>query len=433
MHGQATGRGAVPQRATFGDVFAVGEFRALWFSEVFSVAGDRLALVALTLLVYDRTRSPFLSAAVFAVGYLPYVIGGLFLADLADRRPRRSVMVFCNLVRAALVAVMVVPHLPLWVLAALLFAATTFSPVFDAARSAITPEILQGEHYVLGNAVTTTTILLAEVLGAAAGGVAVAFIGVRRSLVVDVATFLLSALFIGLGTRQRPPAARPEAAQLPPLARIRAGFRVVFGDRALRILLLFGWLVAFYAIPAGIAAPYVATLGGGPIAAGLVIASTSLGTAIAMPFFGRFLGPRRRVDWMGPLGRADLRDAGPDGVPPWACCLAGDLLALGRLRQLSDCRQHRVRAPDPDRPARSGLRHRQHGRDRRPRPGLPGGRGRRRGDRPGDGDRHQRRRRSGPGGHPDAQMAPRIAAGRAARTWPTAPAERHRALCAARW
>ena len=42
VQGQATGRGAVPQRATFGDVFAVGEFRALWFSEVFSVAGDRL-------------------------------------------------------------------------------------------------------------------------------------------------------------------------------------------------------------------------------------------------------------------------------------------------------------------------------------------------------------------------------------------------------
>jgi MFS family permease len=291
----------VRPRATFGDVFAVGEFRALWFSEILSVAGDRLALVALTLLVYDRTRSPLLSALVYAVGYLPYVIGGLFLADLADRRPRRSVMVSCDLVRAALVAVMVVPHLALWVLAVLLFAATTFSPVFDAARSAITPEILQGERYVLGNAVTTTTVVLADVLGAAAGGVAVALIGVRLSLVTDVATFILSALFIGLGTRRRPPAARPETGQLSPLARLRAGLHVVFGNQALRILLLFGWLVAFYAIPAGIAAPYVASLGGGPVAAGLVIASTSLGTAIAMPFFGRFLGPRRRVDWMGPM------------------------------------------------------------------------------------------------------------------------------------
>ena len=264
------------------------------------MAGDRLALVALTLLVYDRTRSPLLSAVVYAVGYLPYVIGGLFLADLADRRPRRSVMVACDLVRAVLVAVMVVPHLPLWVLVALLFAATTFSPLFEAARSAITPEILQGELYVLGTAVISTTVEFAVVLGAAAGGVAVAFLGVRASLLIDVATFAVSALFIGLGTRRRP-AARPETAQPSPVARLRAGVRVVFGDRALRILVLFGWLVIFYTIPAGIAVPYVHQLGAGPVAAGLVIASTSLGTAIGMPVFSRFVGPRRRIDWMGPL------------------------------------------------------------------------------------------------------------------------------------
>jgi len=47
-------RGAVPPRATFRDVFAVGEFRALWSSVALSTVGDRLALVALTLLVYDR-------------------------------------------------------------------------------------------------------------------------------------------------------------------------------------------------------------------------------------------------------------------------------------------------------------------------------------------------------------------------------------------
>ena len=49
-------KGAAPPRAAFRDVFAVREFRAVWFSEILSVAGDRLALVALTLLVYDRTR-----------------------------------------------------------------------------------------------------------------------------------------------------------------------------------------------------------------------------------------------------------------------------------------------------------------------------------------------------------------------------------------
>ena len=169
---------AVRPRATFRDVFGVREFRFLWSSVILSTAGDRLALVALTLLVYDRTGSPLLAALVFAAGYLPFVIGGLFLAELADRYPRRSVMVVCDVVRAVLVAAMVLPHMPIGALIALLFVATMFAPPFDSAKASVTPEILHGERYVLGTAVLVTTLLAGEVLGAVGGGVAVAFIGV---------------------------------------------------------------------------------------------------------------------------------------------------------------------------------------------------------------------------------------------------------------
>jgi MFS family permease len=294
-------KGSAPPRATFRDVFAVPEFRALWFSEVLSVAGDRLALVALTLLVYSRTGSPLLAALTYAAGYLPWVVGGLFLADLADRRPRRSVMVACDAVRAVLVAAMVVPHTPIWVLVALLFATTMFAPPFESARAAITPDILQGERYVLGTAVVQTTFLGGQVIGAAGGGVAVAFIGVRPSLGIDALTFALSGLLIALGTRSRPAAARPDTVGPSPLARMADGFRLVFGDQGLRTLLLLGWLVAFYTVPEGIAAPYATKLGGGSIAIGLVLASTALSTTIFTPLFTRFVRPRRRIDLMGPL------------------------------------------------------------------------------------------------------------------------------------
>ena len=294
-------KGSAPPRATFRDVFAVPEFRALWFSEILSVTGDRLALVALTLLVYSRTGSPLLAALTYAAGYLPWVIGGLFLADVADRRPRRSVMVVCDAVRAVLVAAMVIPHTPIWALVALLFATTMFAPPFESARAAITPDILQGERYVLGTAVVQTTFLGGQVIGAAGGGVAVAFIGVRPSLGIDAVTFALSGLLIAVGTRSRPAAARPDTVGPSPLARIAGGFRLVFGDEALRTLLLLGWLVAFYTIPEGIAAPYATKLGGGSIAIGLVLASTALSTTIVTPLFTRFVRPRRRIDLMGPL------------------------------------------------------------------------------------------------------------------------------------
>jgi hypothetical protein len=291
----------VPPRTTFRDVFAVREFRALWFSEVLSVAGDRLALVAITLLVYNHTRSPLLAAIAYASGYVPWVIGGLFLADLADRRPRRTIMVVCDVVRMVLVAGMALPHVPIWVLVALLFATTMFAPPFESARAAITPDILLGELYPLGAAVIQTTFLAGQVLGAVGGGLAVAFIGVRPTLVIDAATFVVSALFIAVGTRARPAAARPEIVQPSPLARMRGGFGLLFGDQALRTLLLLGWLVAFYTIPEGVAAPYAARLGGGSIATGLVLASTVFSTTIATPLFSRFVRPRRRLAWMGPL------------------------------------------------------------------------------------------------------------------------------------
>ena len=111
-------------RPSYRSVFAVSEFRALWFSYVLSAGGDRLALVAMTLLVYARSKSPFLAAITFASGFVPYLLGGLFLSGLADRLPRRTVMVACDAARALLVGAMLVPHLKLGVLIALLYIVT---------------------------------------------------------------------------------------------------------------------------------------------------------------------------------------------------------------------------------------------------------------------------------------------------------------------
>jgi predicted MFS family arabinose efflux permease len=286
------------RRATFRDVFAVGEFRALWASQILSVAGDRLALVALTLLVYDRTRSPLLAAVAYAAGYVPYAVGALFFSGVADRLPRRQVMVGCDVIRAALVTVMVVPRMPLQALIALLYVTTAIQPPFDAARSATVRDVLPGELYALGAAATQTTFRLATVAGAVAGGLTVAFVGARPALGGDAATFVASALLIQLGTRARPAAAESGSNALGQLA---GGVRLVFGDKRLRTLVMLGWLAAMYAIPVGIAAPYARSLGGGSAAAGLVIASVQAGAVLITPLFTKKIGPLTRLRWMGPM------------------------------------------------------------------------------------------------------------------------------------
>ena len=298
---------AVP-RATFRQVFAVREFRALWSAQVFSVIGDRLALVALTVLVFDRSHSPLLTSVAYATGYVPWLVGALALSGLADRFPRREVMVACDVIRALLVGLMALPGVPLAGLVLLLFVTTMFAPPFESARASITPDILHGDRYVLGTAVVQTTFRAGLVAGAAAGGIAVAYLGARPALIVDAATFAVSALLVRFGTARRPAAAPAEAAApgrgaaaRRGRARLRAGAAVVFGDRALLTLVLLGWLVAFYAIPEGLAVPFARQLGGGAAETGLVLAAGPFGGVLAAPVFTRLVAPDRRLRWIAPL------------------------------------------------------------------------------------------------------------------------------------
>lgn len=292
----------VGERVRFGDIFADSEFRALWLAQLLSVAGDQLARVAMTVLVFERTGSVLWTALTYSVTFLPWLIGGVALAGYADRLPRKAVMVACDLFRTVLVMAMAVPWMPLWAMVGLLFVVTLLDSPFKSARAATYADILSGDLYVLGTAITQTTLQVGMVSGFALGGVVVAFLGTRTALATDAATFALSGLLVFWGVRSRPPAAaRTESGgQFAPM---RAGLRLVFADRQLRTLMLLGWLVAFYVVPQGLAVPYAARFDGMPtaVAAGLVFAAGPFGTAIGAIAFGRLVDPPARLRWMGIL------------------------------------------------------------------------------------------------------------------------------------
>jgi len=299
-------RGGAPEQAatTFRDVFAVAEFRALWAAQLLSVIGDQLARVALTVLVYDRTRSALLAAVTFVASIVPTFVGGVMLAWLADRYPRRRVMIACDLVRCALVLVMAIPGVPLAGLVTLLFLVTLAGAPFTSARAAVYPDVLDGERYVMGTAVTVTTYQFAQVLGFAAGGAAVGFFGTRMSLVIDAATFAASALIVRIGVRARPAPASGGHHQPSRLAGIIAGTRLVFVRPALRTPMFFGWLAAFYNAPEGVATPLAHELHGGAAAVGVILAAEALGETTGAIVFSRFLTPPTRQRVMGPFAIA---------------------------------------------------------------------------------------------------------------------------------
>ncbi|MGD0560720.1 MAG: MFS transporter [Streptosporangiaceae bacterium] len=292
-------------KTTFRDVFSVAEFRALWLAQLLSVAGDQLARVALTVLVYDRTHSAFLAALTFVTSVVPVFIGGVTLAWLADRYPRRSVMIACDLARCVLVLLMAIGGVPLAALVVLLFVVTLIGAPFSSARAAIYPDVLDGDRYVMGTAITLTTNQFAQVIGFAAGGAIVGFLGIRTSLVIDAATYAVSALLVRIWVSFRPAAnAGASAGRIGGLSNPLPAIRLVFGTPALRIPMLFGLLMAFHDSPEGVATPLAAALGGGAATVGLLLAAQTFGSSAGALIFGRLVPAAWQRRLTGPLAIA---------------------------------------------------------------------------------------------------------------------------------
>jgi MFS family permease len=266
---------------TYRQLFRIREFRFLYGAQALSYLGDQLAAISVAVLVYDRTGSGFMAAVAYASGWLPGALGGPLLAAYADRFPRRRVMMVCDSARALLVLALITPGLPVGFLIMLLYVMHLFGGPFSAARSALMPDVLEGDAYIAGNGLGNSTFQLMQVIGFLVGGSAVAVAGVGSLLLFDAATFAASALLVRIGVAQRPTAAGDDGRRWL-LRDSRAGLRYVFSDPWLRGCLLLVWAAAAFAYaPEAIVYPYARELGGGPPLAGVVL---------ALPCFGYMIG-----------------------------------------------------------------------------------------------------------------------------------------------
>ena len=317
-------------------MFAVGEFRALWLAQVLSYVGDQFAQVAIAILVFDRTGSAFLTALAYALTYLPPIVGGPLLSGLADLFPRRRIMIGCDLIRAGLVTGMAIPGTPFAVLCVLLSCTVLLGPPFSSARSAMLPDVLPGDKFVLGSAIGNITYQASQILGFVAGAAFVAALNPSRTLALDALSFLFSALIVASWVKHRPAPHRAHPRR-PSLWEVtRDGAALIFRNPLLRSLVLFGWLAGFYVLPEGLAAPYAHALHGSTFDIGLLMAAMPAGTVIGAFTLSRLVAPATRLrlmGWMAMLSCAPLilSAAHP---PLWAVLVLWVLSGIGGAFQI---------------------------------------------------------------------------------------------------
>jgi MFS family permease len=266
---------------------------AVFTAHAVSMLGTVAAQVALSILVFERTDSPLLSALVLVCSFLPYAFGGTALSSLADRFPARQVLVGCDLISAVCIALMLIPGLPVAALLGLLLLTGVVAPVFAGARAASLAYLLPGELFPIGRSLLRAISQLTVLTGFALGAVAVAAIGPGWLLALDVVTFLASATLIGLGTPSTPAVTSGAGT----LGESVAGLKYIFSSRRLRNLILLTWVApAFSSMPDGLAVAYTAEAGAAARTAGVMFTGYAAGSVLGEIVAARLrLATRRRL------------------------------------------------------------------------------------------------------------------------------------------
>ena len=320
-------------RTTYRSVFAVGQFRVLCASMFLYVLGFEFEILGLSVVVYAQTRSAFLAALAFAMGFGPQAIGGALFTSLADRLPPRAVITGGMLLRAVPgVLIGLAPGLPVAAMLVLVALAAMIAPVFSAAVSRMLPDVLDGDRYVLGRSVLSLTSAGTQIVGLGLGGAVLAVLSGRWLLLSAGCALVLSAL-VRLGLR---PAAAPgpgaalagpsgpsgssgpssgssgpsSGSSSGPARRASrgavratlAGNAELLADRRVRALLLAQWLPGMFVAGAeSLIVPYTESLGHPAAAASPLLAAAPAGMLAGDVVIGRFCRPAMRRRLVFPL------------------------------------------------------------------------------------------------------------------------------------
>ncbi|MFF4890703.1 MFS transporter [Micromonospora chersina] len=267
-------------------------FRRYWSARLVSYAGDQLARTALLIAAYDAYGGTAVALLLLATT-APRLLGPL-LGALADRFDQRRLIVCCDVAQALLYLAVALVMPPLPVLLAAVTAATVAATAFTPAGRSLLPRLVEPDRLPAANAQLAVGMNIGFAAGPAVGGLLLATVGLTATLLVDAATFVLSALLIGgVRTLSAPAASRAE----PFRQVLGAGLRVVRGSGVVRAVSIgFLVLVTFAALDNLAVVPLARSeLAATEVMIGLLVTAYGVGM-VAGPALLTRTGRRTRMD-----------------------------------------------------------------------------------------------------------------------------------------
>jgi MFS family permease len=228
------------------------DFWKFWAGQTISNLGSAFTNFALPLLVFKITHSALNLALITALTLLPYLLFGLVIGAWMDRLDRKRVMIITDILRAALIAS--IPLLDsihllfIWWFYVVAFVYSILTIFFDAGQFAAIASLVRQDDLVKANGRIQASYAAVSVIGPLLAGLLLAFIAIAPILLVDSASFLISALSLSLIRISFNVDENKEQEKKSIRQDVVDGLRYVFGHpvlRAISVMMALVNLVAF--------------------------------------------------------------------------------------------------------------------------------------------------------------------------------------------
>ncbi len=194
-------------RLAMWEVLRQRDFSLLLIGQVISAIGDWVRITALPFYAYELTGSATITGTLFVTQLLP----GLFLSSLAgvfvDRWNRKSTLIVCDILRAVLVPFFLLARSAdtVWILYVVAFLSALVSLFFVPAKFSLIPLLVGKRQLGAANSLDALSDNIARLIGPLVGGGLLGVVGLSGVVVLDSASFLVSALFLSfMGGRTAP-------------------------------------------------------------------------------------------------------------------------------------------------------------------------------------------------------------------------------------
>jgi MFS family permease len=254
------------------EVLKKPDFFFLWLGQVISQFGDKFAIMALVGLGYKRAPgSAYELAKIFIFIIVPVFIVGPVAGVYADRWNRKYTMLISDVARGMLVLLIAFywalfpelkPIFPVYLLIFILFSVTRF---FIPAKMAIIPDLVPEDKLLEANSLVHTTGMIAAALGFGLGGIIISLpsVGIKGGLLIDAATFFVSAFLIAFIRIKKQPLEEKEniyemgrhvkeIIKTSVLGEVIAGIRYLFSHRKMHFI-----IALLFVVSSGLGALYV--------------------------------------------------------------------------------------------------------------------------------------------------------------------------------